>query len=180
MRHMTNYSCRYEHRWPEGQGKLICVVTIEYGIVNDRLEAQTLTVRMNSTPVTTSIVRALPIGAWMAEDRRLEVRSAGWEQFSRGLTSKDRAKLRRRIRAATHARAGRPKITRDLLQEVADVYRRAHERGDPPTQAVADHFPTPRSTAAKWVQRAREEGFLGKTEERRAGEQPTKRKATKR
>jgi transposase len=71
-------------------------------------------------------------------------------------------------------------ITYARLVEVAEVYRRAHAVTNSPTQAVADHFERPRSTAAKWVQRAREEGLLGPTEERRSGEkQRRQRKAKK-
>jgi transposase len=40
-------------------------------------------------------------------------------------------------------------------EQVAEVYDEAIEAGDPPTQAVADAFGVPYTTAARWVRRAR-------------------------
>lgn len=171
---------RFPHRWPEEVGTpLVGYVTIDYALVNDRMEAKTLTVRMAShNPMTTSIVRALPLGAWMAEDRQRMAKHSLASEW--GLTPRQRDRLRQGRIADEPSTAGRPKVTRELLVEVADVYRRAHRTGAAPTQAVADHFDRPRSTAAKWVQRAREERMLGPAEQRRPGELPrTRRKAKK-
>lgn len=68
-------------------------------------------------------------------------------------------------------RRGSP-LSDDHLRRVADLYRAALERGDPPTQTIADEFPVPlaRSTAAKWVMKARERGFLGPAMQGKAGE----------
>lgn len=61
-------------------------------------------------------------------------------------------------------------ITADLLAEVADVYRKALESGQPPTQAVEKHFTTTHSTAARWVREARKAGALGPAQGPKAGE----------
>lgn len=52
-------------------------------------------------------------------------------------------------------------VTRELLREVAKVYRAAHKAGRPPTAAVAEHFEASHRTATRWVSRAREVGELG-------------------
>lgn len=45
-------------------------------------------------------------------------------------------------------------------QQVAEVYDEAIDEGDPPTQAVAEAFDVPYTTAARWVRRARVLGLL--------------------
>lgn len=60
--------------------------------------------------------------------------------------------------------------TEETLKLVARIYRLAHLGGEKPTQAVADLLGVPRSTAARWVQQSRGEGFLGPTKERKAGQ----------
>lgn len=54
----------------------------------------------------------------------------------------------------------RRKITNSHLQEVADIYRGALAESEPPTRAVQLHFDVSHSTAAKWVGKARDQGFL--------------------
>jgi hypothetical protein len=56
----------------------------------------------------------------------------------------------------------RRRVTKEILQEAADVYRLAVTDGMPPTLSVAEHFRVSHSTAARWVRRAREIGALGK------------------
>lgn len=48
----------------------------------------------------------------------------------------------------------------DTLRHVARVYRLALLLGDAPTQRVASSLGVPRSTAGRWVTRARDRGFL--------------------
>lgn len=67
--------------------------------------------------------------------------------------------------ATTHKRN---RITREHLQQVADVYHQAGVKGEPPTRAVADGFGVSHSTAAKWVGHARREGLLPATVKGRA------------
>jgi hypothetical protein len=74
------------------------------------------------------------------------------------------------VRQVRRARAGRKvKITDQLLQEVADIYRANVDRN--PTAAVADHFDREPRTARLYVQRARKAGFLGEAIKGKAGEQ---------
>lgn len=60
-------------------------------------------------------------------------------------------------------------ITDELLREVADVYRANVD--DRPTIAVAEHFGRQHRTAALYVKKARERGFLGAAAVGKAGEQ---------
>lgn len=50
--------------------------------------------------------------------------------------------------------------TTETLQQVARIYRLALLLGDAPTNAVASALGVPRSTAGRWVTRARDRGFL--------------------
>lgn len=60
--------------------------------------------------------------------------------------------------------------TDDVLRQVAVVYAVAYACDQPPTKAVTATFGLARSTAGRWVARARERGFLGPTTPGRAGE----------
>lgn len=71
------------------------------------------------------------------------------------------------IRLASDTPASRryDRITPDLLREVAEVYQSARAAGEPTTKAVAQRFFKADATAAKWVWRARKDGFLPPFEE---------------
>ena len=67
------------------------------------------------------------------------------------------------------SRRGRPRITDELLAEVAEVYRANVERN--PTAAVAGHFGLASDrTARLYVKRARTAGYLGDAMPGRPGE----------
>jgi hypothetical protein len=67
-------------------------------------------------------------------------------------------------------RRGRGRITDQELRNVASVYRTAYLKREAPTAAVARELHVSRSTAGRYVHRARERGFLGPTRQRVAGE----------
>lgn len=74
-------------------------------------------------------------------------------------------------RAFSAARPQRRRlVTRELLADVAKVYRAAHEAGRPPTVAVAEHFQTSHSTATRWVTQARKARELGPAQGTKPGE----------
>jgi transposase len=60
-------------------------------------------------------------------------------------------------------RRGRRAHPPEHYAEVAEVYRTAYRLQQSPTQAVADQFKVEKSTAAKYVARARERGLLPQT-----------------
>jgi hypothetical protein len=59
----------------------------------------------------------------------------------------------------TNRRRGE-RLTHETLEEVARIYRQAQHEHRGPTNAVADEMHVARSTAGKWVARARDAGFL--------------------
>jgi hypothetical protein len=61
-------------------------------------------------------------------------------------------------------------LSRELLRQVAEVYRKAYAAGDPPTKAVAEHFTVSHRTATRWVSEARRVGEMGPAQGTRAGE----------
>jgi hypothetical protein len=93
------------------------------------------------------------------------------------LARRTRTSARRRLPAATattrRGRTGRP-IERgpEHLAQVAKVYAHAYRAGQRPTEAVRQEWQVSKTTAAKWVARAREAGLLGPTTQRRAGGVP--------
>jgi hypothetical protein len=99
---------------------------------------------------------------WMMSQHRMGGDAPTWFSFAEG--------SREAIGQVQAARASRKvKITDDLLQEVAKVYRA--NASDRPTQAVASHFDRGHSAAALYIKRARERGFLGPAIKGKAGEQ---------
>lgn len=58
----------------------------------------------------------------------------------------------------------------DLLKSVATIYRQAINSGQSPTQAIALQFGISESTAAKRIQKARKQNFLGKATPGKPGE----------
>jgi hypothetical protein len=70
---------------------------------------------------------------------------------------------------ARRPRRGSP-VTDEHLGQVAELYRAAVQRGDNPTQTIADTMHAARSTAARWVGLARKRGLLGASLPGRAGE----------
>jgi hypothetical protein len=75
---------------------------------------------------------------------------------------------------ARRPRRGSP-LTEENLRQVADLYRAAMRRGDPPTQTIAQAMHITRSTASRWVAAAREKELLGKALRGRAGEREEER-----
>jgi hypothetical protein len=66
---------------------------------------------------------------------------------------------------------GRPKVVTDeLLSRVASVYREAMSARLPPKKAVQASEGVSEATAGRYIMRARERGFLGKTDKGKKGE----------
>ncbi len=62
----------------------------------------------------------------------------------------------------TRVRSGRPRISREHLRSVAEIYRQHFDKR--PTEAVARSFGVSHRTAARYVQQARAAGHLPKTD----------------
>ena len=87
-----------------------------------------------------------------------------------GTTSGDTARFYERFaKDVRQPRSGSP-LTDEHLGQVAELYRAAVDRGDPPTQTVAETMHVTRPTAGRWVAKARERGLLGPAKRGRGGE----------
>lgn len=135
--------------------------------------------RPGGPPITSTLLRDVPLASVLRESVAIagtvrfhgvaadDPRVAGGQELEYG-SSELAAAIQDSLLTAYDARQGVP-VTDDVLRKVAEVYRAAHAAGKPPTQAVAREFVVSRSTAGRYVQRARQRGFLGPTRERVAG-----------
>jgi hypothetical protein len=113
--------------------------------------------------LTATTLRQLALGAILSD-----LREDGWErtdQFAGEIEAEPADDELREIAAAMRRQASldrRPRRPRGIppLTEVAQVYRDARDRRENPTQAVANRWDAAHSTAAKWVMRARADGYL--------------------
>lgn len=134
--------------------------------VDDGGVARCVGLDLRSDEISGGMLRQVPVAAWMREalERAANVLDrdplASRERPRTSLVLTTGARLRRR---------GSP-LSDEELQRVAGIYRDAQERGHAPTQSVADQLGAPRSTAARWVGKARARGYLGPAMKGRAGE----------
>ncbi len=102
-------------------------------------------------PVTTSLLRSLPL-AQLVQDQREKAN----ELFA--------AELGDRELGATYKRPAEMRATTERrLRRTAEVYRGAWRRGEPPVKAVAKQLKVTDAAATKLVSRARSAGFLPPT-----------------
>lgn len=124
--------------------------------------------------VTAEVLRRVSLGRLVKE---AVAETASHFEF-RGTTSAGASKFvmfsdaGKEIYAATLDRVGHgARLTDRDLKEVADLYRAAVASGSrSPTREVAERKHVARSTAARWVSRARGKGFLGPPIRGRGGE----------
>jgi hypothetical protein len=131
-----------------------------------------LVARPDGPPITPEGLRRVPLGRVIREVERDQVvwhekQGGAWAVASGEVSRRDRAAYRRAL-ARRQAQGRRWQLDETTLRKVADVYRRAVAAGEAPTAAVQRHFGlNTRGQAAKWVQRARQEGNLGPAPGRR-------------
>lgn len=141
-------------------------VLVELGVALEagRLVAERVTClrRGGGGPVTSDVLPRVPVGRLVrAAATNVVMRSEGQAVMGgRGLVS-----VNTPYRPEVDVSQG---PTPEALEAVAVVYRLAFAVGEPPTRAVAEQLGLARSTAGRWVQRAREAGLLGATTEGRA------------
>jgi hypothetical protein len=117
----------------------------------------------NPEVLTATILRKLRFGALLQDIRedgwqRTEEDARWFESIAADIGGIELAAHMRREAARDSGRRRRRGIP--PLSEVAAVHRDASNRQHHPTLAVADHWHVAHSTAAKWVMRARAEGYL--------------------
>ena len=121
------------------------------------------------TPLTTSVLRKLNLSSLV--DASLEGLSQ-YHQWWATIQEDRRREIAKRAAELEQAGKAKPRQTRltpAYFGEVAMVYEEAYRAGINPTQAVASRFDKSKSTAAKYVMKARELRFLGPTEQGKAG-----------
>jgi hypothetical protein len=149
-------------------GVKLAVEVDDHGVA--RCTAMELRQLDNGEPITGSTLRKLPSPTRLMRDA-LAVVAAEVAALSDGGARADvgghATAFERDVR---RPRRGSP-LSDEELDRVAKVYRAALDHGEPATQAVADELHLARSTAARWVGKARARGILGPALRGRAGEE---------
>ena len=137
-----------------------------------------------SKPVTASALRSVPLGRLVnaflerlredpiqASSRLLSGTADDFRDAAnklKGRHTESEAKAIQQL-ASEPRRGGRKGHGDDHYAAVAEVYATAWADGVHPTKAVSEHWTVAKTTAAKWVFRARELGFLQPTTRGRPG-----------
>ena len=146
----------YQYHWDRPRG-IPAVVDIDFELVDGQFGVRKLTVTAaEGATVTADLLRNLAIRRLVAE----AVLAVNAFRFI-GVVKNAKAAIE-----SFDAKSG---PTDEALNAVAAVYRRALMVGEPPTKAVVDDLGLARSTAGRWVMKAREKGFLGSTTKGKAG-----------
>jgi hypothetical protein len=157
-------------RFAEVDGRLV-LATVEIGARFDDPDAP------DPEPIRTSHLRKLPLARLVeAQLRTRESYADALETLRQDpkMTETYRrraAKMRTQVaatRTQARKRGRRPLYSREHFERVAKIYGVAYETGAP-TREVAEVMGVARSTANKWVARARQMGLLNPTEPRKAG-----------
>ena len=124
------------------------------------------------TPVSTTNLRTIPLERLMrraVDENRIAYRRDGPGAVWR--VDNDERETHFAPTMKRSANQSRRRISDDQLKTVAEVYRRAYADGSSPTKAVQEQLRLPnRNVAKKWVQRARDVGYLSPAlGERRGG-----------
>lgn len=123
----------------------------------------TLRARPGGAEVRDKDLSVIPLEDWLEQIvAQCSLKFGG--TFAGGVTSRSKpTDDRTAIADIRRTRAGRPRtLTPERLQQVADIYRQHFKSR--PTGAVARAFDVADRTASKYVQRAREAGYLPPTE----------------
>jgi len=126
-------------------------VDVEVRFHNGRYSCQQVTVstRRGAGPVTADLLRKVSVESLVREGISVAQRNRG------------------------DVVGSKPDVSLGPIDEnlaaTALIYRSAYAVGDDPTQRVADTLGLARRTAARWVRKARDNEYLGETDERKAG-----------
>jgi hypothetical protein len=125
---------------------------------------------VHRTPLTTDLLRHLNISGIIREAKRF---GADLHALTAALTPIRRAEALEQAAAweqSLERKGGGPRVnTPERLRKVAEIYRGALDRGDPPTKAVAEKLHCSPPHAGRLVGMARKAGFLGPTRKGKAG-----------
>ena len=158
-------------------------IALLFTLRNGRADVSSVTLEdADGDGITAEFIRRIPWGEiisdlrkGLADDFRLRASSldqlaAAYPEVSQFLTPVA-ANIRMHAGAAEQVGGrGRPRIAADKLAAVAAIYRHATLLGENPVQKVAATLGLTRTTASKWIRRAREGGYLGASIPGKAGE----------
>lgn len=153
---------RFDAAWID-HGGVHVRMTIE---VHDNVpRCRTLTVTSQGDgAVNGQTLRQLPVGEMLNQAVAAAVQPETAPGYYRptGFKSFDDFQAFRKAHPVTHPRE-RWQLTPEHLREVVKVYRAATTA---PIEAVKDHWNKPRATAARWVAKARAEGYFDEESDR--------------
>ena len=165
-------------RWPDAQGGEFAL-TVELVLLESRWECVGLHVGFaegeRPRGLRTADLRALGMPAIVEaayKQLRNELDQAAAEELATARPAPDsRLQNRKRLleqrrrqealRGEGPKRAGRPRLSVEHLEQVAEVYAQAHAEQRPPRKAVAAYFKISPTSAASRIARARQAGLLG-------------------
>lgn len=130
--------------------------------------------QMQTTPLTTSVLRRFKVAEVVAETKQSQAAFREWWAEREPARAAEIREAAQWWGEEPKGKGGRPSYGPDFYRKVAEVYAEAWRGGDNPTKAVAqdprlEHTPVSKSTAANWVSKARQMGFLGKTTRGKGG-----------
>ena len=142
-------------------------VELAWDEIDGRVECVGLRINAADRPrrLTTSKLRELKLGRLVETEKARKATALA--NVARLLPAFASHRAPEELTEKWQQRKGRPPLYGpEHFERVAAVYQQAFRQGPPPTRAVAEEFQVQRSTAGKWVARARKAGLLGPTTKR--------------
>ena len=120
--------------------------------------------------LTSGVLRELNVSGLIRGTKRGNVKFERWVARHDKERAARLAEQAARWEQSSKASGGRPRRwTSQVLQRVAETYLRAHDHGESVLRAVADEFDITEAQAGQVIRRARRAGFLGPTQQGKAG-----------
>lgn len=167
------WTARNEMIWHDPTGKA-WTLEFRFELVGGRVACTRFCVwSHDGAPITTSVLRSMPLTR-LTTEMRAQLDLPPDVPASPDSHLQDQSDAHGRLTAyQAPTRPGPPGPSALKLEAVGRIYSEAYRRGEAPTAAVAERLSISRSTAAKWVMKAREVGILGPATPRRAGGVPS-------
>ena len=116
--------------------------------------------RVRGDDVTGELLRTVPVARYMAAAMRAPFVFFRLGDLTEAPTLREQADFYQRyVMGARKPVRGQP-ITDEQLLTVAELYRAAKHRGDPPVRTIVQQLGITRGTAQRWVNKARERNML--------------------
>ncbi len=152
--------------WPDADGGP-WEIALGFERIGDQIECTSLDIHPldggRAGPLSRSLLKSLPLGRLVEralDDDDTSMRLQRLAGIPNVTKMGDLAGAGLGPLADTRNRGGRPPKGEAHYQSVAEIYRRSASK---PTKAVQKNFNVPYATAATWVRKAREKGYLPPT-----------------